>query len=345
MKTLGILGGIGPESTGHFYLELIRRFQEMYRPSSNAQYPHIIINSISAEDLIERDVDQDVLVPYKNGLQKLEEWGADSIVIACNSAYCFIENLASEISVPIIHPRDAVAVALKRSNVKRICVIASPTTIQCGLYEFNTVDSLEHSSLDISCIGDAITKYNLGILSGDHVDFVVKIAVASRQNGYTVIAGCTEIHTILQHAGIEHIDPMQEAMVCILDLWQPFITLQKGQSLKHEIGIFTRRQIPKGEIFYTVPMDFTSKSPISHWAHFGGVWFCDESVVNWMNHSCDPNVELEGVNGKLSLRSLRDIQDGEEIVCDYNKTEIGGSDVRCTCKSSKCRGTFKRIDA
>lgn len=344
MKTLGILGGIGPESTGEFYLDLIRRFQEVFQPTSNAEYPHVFINSIPAPDLINVCDSPNILEPYKVGLRQLEQSGADVIVMACNSAYCFIEVLEKSVSIPIIRPRDAVKFALKRGGVTKICVIASPTTMRCGLYEFDTVDSLQFSSSDISFIGDAIAKYNLGMVNGEHVDSVTALASVSRQNGYTIIAGCTEIHAMLKYAEIEHIDPMQETIEIILDQWQLRTTLQKNSSLKHGTGIFTRQAILKGEIFYTVPMNFTSKIPIPHWAHVCGVWFCDEAVVNWINHSCEPNVTLEVADGKLSLRSLRDINEGEEIVCDYDQTEIGGSDVPCSCGSIDCRGFFKRID-
>lgn len=344
MKTLGILGGIGPESTGEFYLELIRRYQEVFRPKSNTEYPHIYINSIPAPDLIDTEEDSTILEPYRNGLRQLERSGADMVVMACNSAYCFIESLEKSVSIPILRPRDAVESALKRGCVTKICVIASPTTTRCGLYAFDDIELLRYSASDISVIGSAITKYNLGMLSGEHIDAVIALATVSCQNGYTIIAGCTEIHAILKHADIEHIDPMQETIEVILDQWQSRATLQKQSSFKHGVGIFTRQAIVKGETFYTVPMNFTSKIPIPHWAHVSGVWFCDESVVNWVNHSCEPNTAIDVIDGKLSLRSLRDIGEGEEIVCDYDVTEVGGIDVSCTCGSENCRRVFKRIE-
>jgi SET domain-containing protein len=44
------------------------------------------------------------------------------------------------------------------------------------------------------------------------------------------------------------------------------------------------------------------------------------------------------------LVAKRDIVVGEEIVVDYNETEVGGVEVPCNCGSDKCRGFFLRIE-
>ncbi len=59
MKKIGILGGIGPEATGHFYLKLIKRLQETGRIKRNTDYPQIIINSIPAPELVDEKI-QDI---------------------------------------------------------------------------------------------------------------------------------------------------------------------------------------------------------------------------------------------------------------------------------------------
>jgi aspartate/glutamate racemase len=44
-KIIGILRGIGPESTGDFYLRFINLFQKKEKPDSNLDYPQIIIDN------------------------------------------------------------------------------------------------------------------------------------------------------------------------------------------------------------------------------------------------------------------------------------------------------------
>ncbi|HEY5405275.1 MAG TPA: hypothetical protein VIK24_20550, partial [Pyrinomonadaceae bacterium] len=49
MKTLGLIGGIGPESTIEYYRILVAR----YRERTNGEYPPVIINSINLNRIVE----------------------------------------------------------------------------------------------------------------------------------------------------------------------------------------------------------------------------------------------------------------------------------------------------
>ena len=58
-----------------------------------------------------------------------------------------------------------------------------------------------------------------------------------------------------------------------------------------------------------------------------------------VNHSCNPSC---GFNGQISLVSMRDIFQGEEITYDYSMTDVGSKeqgwvDMECLCGSKNCR--------
>lgn len=59
----------------------------------------------------------------------------------------------------------------------------------------------------------------------------------------------------------------------------------------------------------------------------------------YLNHSCDPNCEVDEVNGRVWLYAIRDIAAGEELVWDYNLYD-DEDPAPCHCGSSKCRGTM-----
>lgn len=121
--------------------------------------------------------------------------------------------------------------------------------------------------------------------------------------------------------------------------------LKKDISPIHGFGIFTTQDVSKGELVYVVPMKNIVSVPTPKFAHIGrGRYVGDEIVLNWINHSCSPNVILD-INGEEPvLVALRNMASGEEVVCDYNQTEVGGVKVRCDCKSPNCRGYFLRIE-
>lgn len=61
-----------------------------------------------------------------------------------------------------------------------------------------------------------------------------------------------------------------------------------------------------------------------------------------INHSCNPN---SGLNHKLELVALRDIQTNEEIVWDYSTTMLERHWVmKCSCGSETCRGSVTDFD-
>ena len=59
----------------------------------------------------------------------------------------------------------------------------------------------------------------------------------------------------------------------------------------------------------------------------------------YLNHSCDPNCEVDEVKGRVWLFALRDIAAGEELVWDYNLYD-DDDPAPCHCGSPKCRGTM-----
>lgn len=59
----------------------------------------------------------------------------------------------------------------------------------------------------------------------------------------------------------------------------------------------------------------------------------------YLNHSCDPNCEVDEIRGRVWLFALRDIAPGEELVWDYNLYD-DEAPAPCSCGSSKCRGTM-----
>lgn len=63
----------------------------------------------------------------------------------------------------------------------------------------------------------------------------------------------------------------------------------------------------------------------------------------YLNHSCDPNCEVDELKGRVWLFALRNIAAGEELVWDYNLYD-DEEPAPCHCGSHKCRGTMYSRD-
>src|SRR3989338_9160267 len=116
-STIGILGGIGPEATGLFYLALIRRLQEQGLIRRNQDFPRIVINSIPAPELVQDSPSQDDLRPYLDGLKALDRLGVDFIVMVCNTIHLYHDRLQQAITAPLMDLRAAVKQAMLRRRV------------------------------------------------------------------------------------------------------------------------------------------------------------------------------------------------------------------------------------
>jgi hypothetical protein len=59
----------------------------------------------------------------------------------------------------------------------------------------------------------------------------------------------------------------------------------------------------------------------------------------YLNHSCEPNCEVDEIKGRVWILALRKIAAGEELLWDYNLYD-DDDPAPCHCGSAKCRGTM-----
>lgn len=143
--------------------------------------------------------------------------------------------------------------------------------------------------------------------------------------------------------------------------------LEVRQSPVHGRGIFARIAIPAGNFILhyagrIIDWDEAMRrhphdpSQPNHTFYFS----LDDTFVidgndggnraRWINHSCAPNCESEIKGQRVYLRSLRDIQAGEELSFDYNLmldepiTPELKNDYLCLCGSPQCRHTMLNLD-
>ena len=68
--------------------------------------------------------------------------------------------------------------------------------------------------------------------------------------------------------------------------------------------------------------------------------------ARWINHSCKPNCEADEQNGRVFVKTLRNIAAGEELFYDYGLiidskyTPKLLAEYPCWCGAKKCRGTL-----
>jgi aspartate racemase len=135
MKTVGILGGIGPESTVEYYRWMIAAYRERRRDGS---YPLILINSIDLKrlvDLVEAG-DHEGMVEYlAGGIRALAKAGAELALIAANTPHIVFEGVRRESPIPLISIVVAARDAAGSLGLRRPGLFGTRFTMQGGFYQ------------------------------------------------------------------------------------------------------------------------------------------------------------------------------------------------------------------
>ena len=118
----------------------------------------------------------------------------------------------------------------------------------------------------------------------------------------------------------------------------------------HSVGVFTTTPIRKGSrvVEYVGPRltaeeanNLYDGAPRTYLYGLGDgkVIIDGEGMGAYLNHSCDPNCEVDEVKDRVWILALRDIAAGEELLWDYNLYD-DDDPAPCHCGSPKCRGTM-----
>jgi SET domain-containing protein len=118
----------------------------------------------------------------------------------------------------------------------------------------------------------------------------------------------------------------------------------------HSVGVFTTTPVRKGAriVEYDGPR-ITPEEADRLYDHAprtylygledGKTVIDGEGLGAYLNHSCDPNCEIDEIKRRAWIFALRDIAAGEELLWDYNLYD-DEDPAPCHCGSPKCRGTM-----
>jgi len=204
MKTLGILGGMGSSASIRFYESLIHESRYQMKAEKNDQYPHLIISNLPVPDLIkDKKMMESAITMVQNEAVKLEKFGAEALVIACNTMHLFMEEFNKSVKIPFISIIDTVIENAVNDGRKCIGILGTKTLMQSGLYQ-DKLKNFGISSLTLPKNDqDKLSEIILKIIAGDiyHSDieqldsYVHKF---KRLGADSVILGCTELPLVLK---------------------------------------------------------------------------------------------------------------------------------------------------
>ncbi|MBI3273633.1 MAG: amino acid racemase [Candidatus Colwellbacteria bacterium] len=217
MKTVGIIGGLGPETTSEFYLDLVFSCAKKDKTAR----PAIVIASVSLpyqieEDLILKSEGMERYIPYLTAeAQRLEKSGADFIVMPCNSLHVFIEEIRKSVSVPVLSIVEETVKFLKKENLKKVGIVSTSATIKNKLYENafaeNEIEYVVPNELQQARMGKFILNLVVGQQKNRDREELISIINDFENKGLDcVILACTDLHLLIpSHKNLKIFDTMK----------------------------------------------------------------------------------------------------------------------------------------
>jgi len=215
MKRLGLIGGIGPESTIEYYRLLI----EGYREKREGEYPAIIINSVDLKRLLawmaESKLDQ--VADYLSlEIERLQRAGADFAALASNTPHIVFDQLRERSQLPLISIVESACERVQSLGLKTVALLGTRYTMQASFYpqvftragiRLITPNSDEQTYIHTKYLGELLNNQFLPETRSGVLQIIDRLHQQERVEG--VILGGTELPLLLtdeQYNGIPLLD-------------------------------------------------------------------------------------------------------------------------------------------
>ena len=216
MKTVGIVGGIAPDSTIDYYRQIIAAYRAQ---SSAGNYPAIIINSINLKKMIDLITANDLSAVTEyvlEAIEKLARAGADFALMASNTPHLVFDELRARASLPLISIVETASAEAETLGMKRVGLFGTRFTMQANFYP----NVFSRAGIEIILPGDAERDYIHthymdelvnGIFLPETREKLLQIVDQLRERSQVdgIILGGTELPLILrdgEHHGVPFLD-------------------------------------------------------------------------------------------------------------------------------------------
>lgn len=212
-KTIGIIGGMGPAAT----CDLMEKIIASTDAKDDQGHIHICVdcntNIPDRTKAILNHGQNPIPEMVKSGI-RLESMGANLLIMPCNTAHYFYDELTKYLDIPFLNMPLETAKYLKKMGVKKVGILATDGTVQSKIYDKNLKNqgieaiypSVQNQKLVMSLIYDCVKSHNK-----DYAEIPIKNIVEELVNNGAekIILACTELPIAFKNLGLDKncIDP------------------------------------------------------------------------------------------------------------------------------------------
>lgn len=205
MKTIGLIGGMSWESTTQYYRIINEKINSELGGFSSGKIILYSVDFGEIEYYMRNNMWEKVELILSQAAVKLEEAGADFILICTNTMHKLYSQIQSKLNIEILHIADATAEAILNANIKKVGLLGTKATMELEFYKSRLTSKgieviipkeddreLVHNIIfNELCIGE--------IKKESRIEYkrIIKELVIKGADG--IILGCTEIPLLINN--------------------------------------------------------------------------------------------------------------------------------------------------
>ena len=203
-KTLGIIGGMSPESTVSYYQFINREINARLGGNHSAD---IVMHSVDFEDIVRMQRAGDWAQAEEalaESARKLESIGAEALLLATNTMHKVADAVQNAVGIPLLHVVDATADAVEAQGLNKVALLGTRFTMSDGFYTRRMHARGVETLVPSAAQQDEIDRVIFEELCRNRFTAEAKryfrdtIVQLQAQGAQGVIFGCTEIGLLLQ---------------------------------------------------------------------------------------------------------------------------------------------------
>ncbi|MCG8338621.1 MAG: amino acid racemase [Proteobacteria bacterium] len=212
-KIVGIIGGLGPDAT----VDIMQRIIRLTPANDDIDHIRCIVdNNPKVPSRIKALIDETGECPGPHMAEmgkKLEQWGANFLIIPCNTAHYYYQHVVDAVTIPVINLIDLVVSEFVRSypDRRKVGIAGSTAIIKTRLYsdrfQKHGIEDIYPDDTYQDLLLQGIKMIKAGV-TGPEVDTIISDAFnnISRKGADVIIIACTELSVVCQGMPFNMID-------------------------------------------------------------------------------------------------------------------------------------------
>lgn len=203
MNTPGIIGGLGPQTTADFYLQI----QQLALKENLSQRPFMMIGSVDMPYQLEEEIflnsgDLNKCIPYLvNTINKLEKSEVDFLVMPCNTLHILEESIRKDTTTPFLHIVEETVKEIRAQDLQKVTLLSTGALKTSRLYQSSFdkagIKYLEPNEEDQTKIDKIISRLVNNTQTSEDRKFFNNYLEKQTDLSEAVILACTDFHILV----------------------------------------------------------------------------------------------------------------------------------------------------